>query len=517
LTETNGPAVAAICWRLDGLPLAIELAAARARLLPPEALLNRLERSLPLLTSGARDAPARQRTLRDTITWSHDLLSSEEQALFRRLSAFVGGWTLEAAEAVAGHDDGMDVLGGIGSLVERSLVQRGKSSADESRYAMLETIREYGLEQLVSSSEEAVTRGRHAMWMLTFAERAEPELFRADQQAWWYRLEAERPNIRAALAWFELTADAERAQRLAGTLWTFAWLRGHLREGQDWVRQALAVPGESSGAARAWLMVGDAGLTWNRGDFENAWTLGEAALTASREVHSSLGVAVSLGLLAGTAWMQGDLERALVLGEDAVAHLREAGHLGWLGVFLVDIGTIARLAGDDERGAAWSREGLALNRVLGNQWIIANHLSDLGLVAQGRGDSVEAARHYAESAGLFREVGDTWYIASPLAGLAAIAVAHGQPETAARLLGVAAALREASGSSGWTTEQERDEQTVAMGRAALGEGDFAQALEAGRMLALAQAVDEAIAIADVVTSVPASSGEETLDGTVRSR
>jgi hypothetical protein len=298
------------------------------------------------------------------------------------------------------------------------------------------------------------------------------------------------------LAWFERIEDAERAQRLVGALWTFAWLRGHLREGQDWVRRSLAIPGGRSGTSRAWVMVGDAGLTWNRGDFANAWTLGEEALAASREVAFPLGVAVSLLLLAETAWMQGDLERARVVGEDAVAHLRGAGHPGWLAVFLVDLGTIARLTGDDERGATWSREGLALNRTLGNRWIIANHLSDLGVVAQDGGDSVEAARLYAESVGLFREVGDTWYIAHPIAGLAAFAVARGHPETAVRLLGVAAALREASGSPVWTTEQERDEHTVAMGRAALGEEGFARALEAGRKLPLLQAVAEAIGIVE---------------------
>jgi predicted ATPase/class 3 adenylate cyclase len=495
LTESNGPAVAAICRRLDGLPLAIELAAARVRLLPPEALLGRLERSLPLLTTGARDAPARQRTLRDTIAWSHDLLSPEEQALFRQLSAFVGGWTVEAAEAVASPGGDQDVLGGMGNLIERSLVQRGQGAEEDPRFTMLETIREYGLEQLAVSGEEMLTRERHAAWILDLAEHAEPELFRADQQRWWSRLEAERPNIRAALRWYERIGDAERAQRLAGALWTFAWLRGHFQEGEDWLRRALAIPVEPSGATRAWVMVGQEALAWNRSDFASAWTLGEAALAASREAAFPRGVAVSLGLLAGTALMQDDLERALMINEEAIAHLRAAGHPGWLGVFLVDMGLMNWLNGDDEQGKSYSAEGLALNRSLGNRWIIANHVNDLGVVAHGRGELVEAARHYAESVRLFRDVGDTWFIASPLAGLAAIAVAHGRAETAARLLGVAAAVREASGAVAWTIEQGRDEQTVSTARAVLGVERFAQVLADGRALTLQHAIDEALVIA----------------------
>jgi predicted ATPase/class 3 adenylate cyclase len=504
LTETSGTAVAAICRRLDGLPLAIELAAARVRLLPPEALLARLERSLPLLTSGARDAPDRQRTLRNTIAWSHDLLSSEEQALFRRLSTFMGGWTMEAAEAVVSPDGEIDVLGGLGNLVERSLVQPGDSAADDPRFGMLETIREFGLEQLVASGEEAQTRGRHAMWLLAFAERAEPELFRAEQQTWRQRLEAERPNIRAALAWFEQTADAERAQQLAGALAAFGWMSGHLREGQDWLRRALAIPGETSPAVRVWSLIGSGTLNWFLGDNEAARALLEQSLAVSRDGEFALGVAHSLRMLTMVAWTQGDREQALSLGEDAIARMREVGHPDWLAISLADIGTVALLNGDHARGNDWSQEGLALSRALGNRWFTANHLSDLGAIAHGQGDLVVAARHYAESTCLLREVGDPWYIASPLAGLAAIAVAHGRLETAARLLGLATTLRERSGSTAWPWEQERDDQAIAAARSALGEEGYVRAFAEGRKQPLEQAMDEAIAIADSVTNVEAA-------------
>jgi predicted ATPase/transcriptional regulator with XRE-family HTH domain len=500
LTPAAAAATTAICARLDGLPLAIELASARVTVLPPTTLLARLERALPVLTGGARDQPERLQTMRDAIAWSYDLLPAGAQSVFRQVAVFEGGFTLEAATAVGNDDDTpedefFDVIAG---LVEANLVRAEDGLAGEPRFSLLETIREYGVDLLAASGQEALTRKRHTAWIVDLAEQAEPQLFRADQQTWWNRLEAERPNIRAALRWCEHSGDAERAQRLAGALWTFAWLRGHMREGQDWLQRALAIPGVTSGAVRAWALVGLEAMAWNRSDFASAWTLGEAALAASREATFPLGVAVSLALLAGTAWMQGELERALVIIKEAVAHLREAGHPGWLGVFLVDMGTLQVLNGDEERGLAWSAEGLALNRALGNRWVIANHLGDLGVVAHGRGDLEEAARHYAESARLLCAVGDTWYIAGPLAGLAGLAVWQGRAETAARLLGVAAALREASGTTAWTTEQGRDEQSVSAARKALGEERYVQALADGRALPLQQAVAEALVIADTV-------------------
>jgi tetratricopeptide (TPR) repeat protein len=366
----------------------------------------------------------------------------------------------------------------------------------EPRFGLLETIREFGLEQLASSGEEALTRERHAAWVLTLAEQAESEMFRADQRIWWERLEIERPNIRAALAWFEQISDGERAQRLAASLAPFSWVRGHLQEGQEWLQRSLAIHGETSVSARARALFGSATLAWFRGDHDTAKTLAEQALLVSQNGEFASGVAMARHALAFTAWTQGHLERALILGEAAIAGLREAGPTGLLAIALSDMGTIALLHGDRERGEAWSGEGLALNRTLGNWWFIANNLGDLALVARARGDVLEAARSYAESARLCREAGDTWYVASPLAGLAAIAVEHRQPEAAARLLGVVAALREVSGSTGWPWEYERDKQTATAARAALGEEGYARAEAAGRVLGIDQAVDEAVAIAD---------------------
>jgi hypothetical protein len=205
---------------------------------------------------------------------------------------------------------------------------------------------------------------------------------------------------------------------------------------------------------------------------------------------------MSLMLLSGVAWMEGDLGRAVAVGEEAIARLREVDDPGWLSIALNDAGTAALLLGDRARGEAWSAEGLSLTRAAGNRWLTGVKLSDLGVVAQGRGDWEAATRHYAESVQLFHDVGDAWYIASPLAGMAAIAVAHGGPETAARLLGKAAALREASGSTVWATERERDEQTASAARATLGDEAYGRELEAGRKLPLTQAVAEAIAMMD---------------------
>jgi predicted ATPase/transcriptional regulator with XRE-family HTH domain len=495
LTPDNADAVAMICRRLDGLPLAIQLAAARVAVLPPSALLLRLEHTLPLLSGGPRDQPARLQTMREAIAWSYDLLPPAAQLLFRQLAVFAGGFSLDAAAAVSQSEGASDVsvFEGISELVEASLLQAEDRPGGEPRFSLLETIREYGVEQLAAKGEEEQTRERHAAWLLAVAEAAEPQLFQAEQQTWWSRLEAELPNIRAALAWFEQTGDAERAQRLAAALTPFNWMRGYLREGQDWLHRALAIPGETSAASHAWALCASGTLTWFRGDNEAARALAEQALALSRAGDFALGMALSYHVLAMTAMMQGNLEQALVLGEEGIAREREVAESHWLAILLADMGTVAMLHGDDDQGRAWSAEGLALNRTLGNRWTIGIHLSDLGVVAHGRGDLAEAARLYAESARLFRDIGDIWYIASPLAGLAAIAVTQDRPETAARLLGVAMALREASGSTVWSTERERDQQTVTLARAALGEERYAQALEAGRALLLTQAVEEAIA------------------------
>lgn len=498
LTPDNASDIAMICRRLDGLPLAIELAATRIAVLPPQALLARMERMLPLLSGGARDQPERLQTMRDAISWSYDLLPAEVQHVFRQLVVFEGGFTLDAAEAVCQIAESMEDVpfNAITTLVEASLLQAQSTLADEPRYFMLETIREYGLELLAASGEEDWLRARHAAWVLAFAEASEPHIFRAAQQIWWRRIESERPNIRAALAWFEQTGDPAGAQQLAGVLTPFQWTCGHLREGQDWLRRALAIPGETSATALARATWGSAVLAWFQGAYDEAWTLAERAGTVAQEGNFPLGVAMSLHARAISAWMMGDAARAIPVGVEAIARMRDTGHTGLLAILLCDMGMIALQSGDRERGSYWVEEGFALNRQLGNWWFIANYRSDLGFVAQSQGDLARAVQHYRESIRLFRDLDVNWYLASPLAGLAAMAVADGRAEAAARLLGVAAALRETSGFKAWSTEQKRDAQSIAEASAALGVQAFEHAAEAGRALHLEEAVTEAIAIAD---------------------
>jgi len=248
LTPETAPAVAAICQRLDGLPLAIELAAARVKILPPDALLKRLERRLPLLTGGPRDAPKRLRTMRDAIGWSNDLLSPAEQVLFRHLAAFVGGFGLEAVEAVTDPDGslGLNFLDGIASLVDKSLLRQEPGPGGEPRYLMLETVREFVLEQVEASGEAQEVRRRHAAFFVGLAEAAEPKLRGREQLAWLEQLDAEQANLRAALEWAIERGETETALRLAGTLHWFWYLRGHWNEGRSWLDRALALSSNSS-------------------------------------------------------------------------------------------------------------------------------------------------------------------------------------------------------------------------------------------------------------------------------
>ncbi len=319
LTETNTSTVAEICQRLDGLPLAIELAAARVAHLPPVVLLARLDRRLPLLRGGARDLPARLRTMRDAIAWSYDLLDEGEQVLFRRLSVFVGGSTLEAAEAVAG-DLGIDVLEGVASLVGKSLL-RLEDEGSDVRYRMLETVREFGLEQLASSDEESVIRVAHAAFFLALAEAAEPCLMGPDEATWLERLATELPNVRAALAWTLEREDAEAALRLATDLFWFWYSRSDRREGERWLEAALAKTGGGA-TARADALIAAAILATVR-NCTAAVALAEEGLVIARAHGYASGSARALLALGIAAEWVGDFDRAVVVEEEALALLRE--------------------------------------------------------------------------------------------------------------------------------------------------------------------------------------------------
>ena len=502
LTAENAPTVAAVCVRLDGLPLAIELAAVRVKVLRLPALLDRMERRLPLLTGGARDLPARQQTMRDAIGWSYDLLDEHERALFRRLSIFAGAFTMEAVAVVAGGrednaaDPGFDALEGVASLVDKSLLRQVEAANGEPTYVLLETVREFGREQLAASGEADACARRHAVWYLGLAERAAPELLGPEQRRWVERLDRDLPNLRAALAWLIEHDQAEQALRLAGALSSFWFLRGHLREGTAWLDQALARAPAAAPDTRSWALFSVGMLTWAAGDFAGAEAIGDRALAHAREHELAFGEARALYLLFLVSLAQGRVDQAVALGEQALPRMREAGNPGWLAYVLGDVGVELMLAGDRERGAAMVEEGLALHRALGNKQGVGNKLSDLAILKHDAGDEAAATRDYAESLRLLWEGGDTWYLATPVAGLAAIAMSAGNAAQAARLIGAVAALRARSGGALWPNEQARFERTVAAARAALGDTTYARDVTTGQSLPLAEVIAEAAAVAD---------------------
>ena len=498
LTAENAGSVATICQRLDGLPLAIELAAARVRLLSPEALQARLVSRLPLLTDGPADLPDRLRTMRDAIAWSHDLLTDEERVLFRRLSVFIGGFPLEAAVAVAGGVDDAERV--VGSLLDKSLVLRDEGKAAEPRFAMLEMVREFGLEQLASSGEEADIHRRHAAWCLDLAERGERGVMGLDQRRWADRLEQEHPNLRAALAWSLDHEPSDRGLRLAGALFVFWFIQGHLVEGVRWLDRALERGDEASPDCRVWAHFGAGILAWASGAPERAEALGRRGLALSREHGLTFGAGISLYLIHIVESTGGRIAESIGVGEEAIALIRAAGNETWLAYALGDVGVALAQSGEVERGIAMIEEGLALQFRFGNKQGAGNKLSDLAIFRHDRGDLAAAAAHYAESVRLLLESGDRWYLASPIAGIAALALDAGKVDEAARLLGTAEACWERGAGTLWPTERERLDRTTASARRALGEEGFRQALSLGRAMPL----DEAVALAASLAAGPAA-------------
>lgn len=536
LTAESAPIIAAICARLDGLPLALELAAARIRYLSPPALLARLEHRLAILTGGPRDLPARQRTLRDTIAWSYDLLTADEQRLFRRLAIFVGGCTEEAARAVcaeaADEDASAPLFDGLVSLLDKSMLRRGEDPGGAARFGMLETIREYALEQLAASGELARLACRHAAYYLALAEQAEPELVhpeQADQPAWVRRLEAEHDNLRAALAWAAgPPADAALELRLAGALWQFWWVTGSLSEGRRRLAGALARHPDAPPALRMKALRGAGLLAWVQGDLAEAEPLMRASLELARELGDQHGVATALINLGNVAHQQGQLDAATRYYEASLALSRERGDLVNAAWVLSGLGSAARLrgaAGEAEalyaqslalftaagttRGVAWvlisqgrlarereeyeraaslCTESLARQRELGDRAGIAAALNELGLVAQARGDLARAEAAHLESLALRRELGDRAGLADCLEALAGLALAEGRPVRAARLLGAATATRTLPTGLLPRTDQAFYDRVAATTRAVLGEATSSAAWAEGSALTPAAVV-----------------------------
>ena len=493
LSSSNVHEVAAICHRLDGLPLALELAATRVGILPPAALLARLAQRLPLLTGGARDRPARQHTMRGAIAWSDDLLSPSEQRLFRTLAIFAGGFTLTAA-AVVVPDPGPDLLDRISSLADKGLLQPLSGSAPEPRFGMLETVREYALERLAASGEAAAVGAAHAAYFLRVAAAAREQIEGPGRLAAHDRLQGEVENLRAALEWALSGGDAETAQRLASELARF-WVNvGDLPEGRAWLERAVALSGPASPPTRVEALYWAAMFAILQDDKARAAELGAEALRLARGCGFRLGEALALIQL-GDAAEADDPDRAEALTEEALALLHQLGEPVWEGMALRRLGETAARRGDRDGAVAWHEAAFAIWQRLDHPWGIPDALRTLADDALARGDLDTARVRYQASLVRWRDLGERLHMSGCFAGLARVALAVGQTEAAARLFGVVGALDAAMGYA-----PPRDLQTAIAAamdatRAAVGEAEFDAAWEEGGALSLDQAVAEALAVA----------------------
>lgn len=520
LTRHNARAVAEICIRLDGLPLAIELAAARIKLLSPQAMLERLDRGLALLTGGARDLPTRHQTLRGAIAWSYDLLEANEQALFRRLAAFVGGCTLESAETLCNGEGGFrtDVLEGLDSLVDKSLLRQEAQPDGGVRFSMLETIREYGLEQLTARGELSITRRRHAAFFLALAERAEPNLKGLDQGVWLNRLETEHDNLRAALEWSLGSDDVELGLRLGAALREFWFVRGYWREGRAWLERALSQSGGTLPTWRAKALNQAGILAWHLGDYRRAQVLYGESLALSRELGDKERIAQVLHNLGYVAQEEGDAGRAVSLLKESVALFRELENKPGIAWSLNTLGELARSQIDYPHAAALYEESLTMFRELGDQKRIALLIHNLGYVAQYQRDYGRAGALFEESLALYRETADKKGIAGCLAGLAGVAGAQGRLELAARLFGAAEGLHANIGGHIHYADRAEYDRSVAAVRARLEEEAFRSAWTEGRVMAWEQVIEDALSVvrpSPTVTEAEALTGRRAIPLTPR--
>jgi predicted ATPase/class 3 adenylate cyclase/DNA-binding CsgD family transcriptional regulator len=446
LNKTNAPAIAEICVCLDGLPLAIELAAARSKLLPPQALLARLSQRLAVLTSGPHDAPARQQTLRNTIAWSYNLLEAQEQRLFRRLSVFVGGCTLEAIEAIytalETSTSTMSTLDCVAALIDKSMLQQTEQEGEQPRLVMLETIREYGLEALQTSGEMEGTRRAQAVYYLRLAEEAEPELKGPQQAKWLERLEREHENLRAAMLWLleqagdeEATQRKEMALRLGVALRRFWMIHGHIREGRSFLEQTLAGSEGVTVSLRAMALSAAAGFAFVQSDYDRAEELCQESLVLYRELGNTRGIAYSLYQLGELARTIDNPITARMRTEEALALWREVGDKDGIAWSLYNLGVVVSDQGEYARACALVEESLAMHRASGNKRGIARSLFRLAwvlLVSQG--DPATARSLLEESLALTQEVGDKEGMAQCLSLSGRLALSQGDTTAGYSLL-----------------------------------------------------------------------------------
>ena len=536
LTSENAAVVAAICHRLDGLPLAIELAAARIRILPPPTLLARLTRRLKLLTGGPQDMPTRHQALEAALDWSYRLLAEEERRLLRSLAVFVGGCTEEAVEAVTQASGGWtgEALDGLEALMRESLLEQQGGADGEPRFVMLETIREYASDKLAASGEAEVLRGHHLDYYLTLAERAEPELRGERQLAWLNRLEAEHDNLRAALRYGLERGEGERALRLAGALGRFWAARTYWSEGRQWLTEALANSDDRPAPFRAKALHEAGVLARYQGDYSAAEAyfaaslalrreLGDRAgmaaslnnlgyldyfhrryasarayhgesLALYRELGDDLGMATTLNSLGNLAWAEGDVDAAQSLYQDCLASWREAvgeNHIA-IAQTLNNLGNVAWAKHAYDEAGRHYEASRRLYRKLGDRAGQAWALNNLGSVAWVQGDDARAQALYGESLALFGALGDKFGLATCLCGCVSVAASLGETERAAVLAGAVEALFEALGSGLAQADQPTYERVLADVRASLGDRAFADAWARGRDLELEEVLAYAL-------------------------
>lgn len=543
LTEENSGAVARVCRRLEGIPLAIELATARMGALAVEQVAQRLEVSLDVLKSSSRTAEPRQQTLRATLDWSHNLLSEPERTLFRRLSVFAGGWTLEAAEAVCSggdiEEDG--VLDLLGELVFKSLAVAGASTGVAVRYRMLEPVRQYAREKLEESGEAEEVQGRHAAFFLAVAEEAEPELIRERQRMWVERLDEEHDNLREALTWALEQGEAELGLRYGGALWRFWFTQSYLSEGIRWMERVLAGSDPTATPARVEALEGLGWLTQTQGDTEQAEATYEEMLELSRELDDKGNIATALNSLGALALARGDneqvralleenmaaleeledegntdttLKRYHVLGllgvltlneegdyargaalwEECLALAREAGDTHRVGQALCNLGYATLLQGDYEQATTLCEEALAFAHELGSAGvgIRPEALVNLGLAALGQGEHERAVASFEEALEISQNAGVKPSIINAMEGMSSLAGALGEATRAARLWGAAEAAREVTGIALPPGDRALHEPYLAAARDRAGETMWEETLAEGRAMSLEEAAGYAL-------------------------
>ena len=509
VTEANAADVAAICWRLAGLPLALELVAARVRFLEPAALLSRLDWTA-LSASWARDLPDRQRTMRATLDWSHDLLDESERVLFRRLSVFAGGFSLTAAEAVgaAGEVGAEEVHELLGRLVEQSLVAAEVIGNEEARYGMLEPIRQYALGRLEGSGEAEKVRRRHAEFFLELAERAAPKLTRAAQTEWLERLAREHDNLRVVLSWLLDQKDADATARLGWDLVWFWYIRGHLAEGTRWMERTLAYEAALTPIGRAKALIVVAALANPQGDLDRHDAFAEEGGRLAREAGDREVLARATFLEGHAALVRGEHDRAAELAGESVALYRALDDQSGAGLALTVLGEVAFGKGNPARAEQLFDESEKLLRAAGSRWNLAANLSIRAVTTAMRGDHAQSIALLRESLSLALRLHDTQIAAYSLEGLAGASAMLGEGRRAARLFGAAEALRERTGSViGLATLRDLHERHLAALRARFDADDLEAEWSGGRAMTFEQAAEYALGN-DEASSSPWSAQEE---------